>query len=995
MNFENMTKPQLIKELTRVKGEYDNILKDISLGIFQLAVDGTYLMVNNVYARSYGFGSSEEMLSKYSNINDLMAKQNGLKNFKLILDENDYVKDYVIKFLNMQDKWGKINIKAIKDKNGLIKYYQGSIRDISQYQRNEQSLRESEEHFKMLINHIPVIVAIYNEKGKLELLNDMCVEKFGYTLEDVPTIDEWWHKAYPDDKYREEVIYKWEKSLTQAKLEDNKIEPQIYRVTCKDGTICVAQFFGTTIGSKNLILANDLTEQQRMAEELQLSEENYHQLVETSNEGLWVTNHSNQTTFVNQKMAEILGYTQQEMINRPIEFFMKEDDILEYKNRRELSKKGISQQFEQRFLRKNSEEIWAIISVTTINDNEGNYKGSLAMFMDITERKKAEEALRLSQENYRLIINSSNDMIYSYDNQSRFTSANSNLCRDMHLTEEEIIGKTHEELNFPESQCKEWDALHKKVYITNSTVKSQTSSIMPDGKLYHYEVVLNPLHDNEGNIIGITGTTHDITGRINAENRLKQSESKYRNIFENVQDIFYQTDKNDIITEISPSIKRYSGFSPSELIGQNIKMVFHDIGDRDHILNQISEEGEVIDYELRLKTKNNKLVFVSMNVHMLFDDNNNLSGLEGTLRDITERKKVSKKLKESEQRLTDIIDFLPDATFAIDQEGKVIAWNRAIEKMTGTFKEDIIGKGDYSYAVPWYNERRPVLIDLIGNHDAEYLSKYEHVDKNNKNIYAEIYVPTVYGGKGAYLWITASPLLDVHGNQYGAIESVRDITERKKAEEATESSLKEKEVLLREIHHRVKNNMQIISSLLNLQINYVEEDESLNILKESQNRVKSMAMIHEKLYQSKDFTHINISEYIERLSSDLFYSYGVRKNQITPIIKIEDIKLNIETAIPCGLIINELISNSLKYAFPNRNGILEVSLRSKDDNYELIISDNGVGFPKELDFRNTDSLGLQLVTTLTKQIDGVITLNSENGTKFTIIFKELIYKERT
>jgi two-component sensor histidine kinase len=163
-----------------------------------------------------------------------------------------------------------------------------------------------------------------------------------------------------------------------------------------------------------------------------------------------------------------------------------------------------------------------------------------------------------------------------------------------------------------------------------------------------------------------------------------------------------------------------------------------------------------------------------------------------------------------------------------------------------------------------------------------------------------------------------------------------DLTDIKNIENNLKASLNEKEILLREIHHRVKNNMQIISSLLNLQTEYVDDEEAVNVLKESQNRVRSMAIIHEKLYQSKDLTHINFVDYIQSLVLNLFYSYDIDNTQIKPILKIEDISLNIETAVPCGLIISELISNSLKYAFPNRmNGEIIVSLKSEKDTYQL------------------------------------------------------------
>jgi two-component sensor histidine kinase len=189
--------------------------------------------------------------------------------------------------------------------------------------------------------------------------------------------------------------------------------------------------------------------------------------------------------------------------------------------------------------------------------------------------------------------------------------------------------------------------------------------------------------------------------------------------------------------------------------------------------------------------------------------------------------------------------------------------------------------------------------------------------------------------------------------------------------------------------------MQIISSLLNIQTRYLDDEESINVLKESQNRVKSMAMIHEKLYGSSDFNKIYFDDYIESLVWDLFYSYSIEKGTINPILEIDDVKLNIETSIPCGLIITELVSNSLKYAFPNQlKGELKVSLKNKDDHYKLIISDNGIGFPKNIDFKNTKSLGLELVNNLVEQIDGNIQLENSKGTKFKITFKELEYKER-
>jgi len=213
----------------------------------------------------------------------------------------------------------------------------------------------------------------------------------------------------------------------------------------------------------------------------------------------------------------------------------------------------------------------------------------------------------------------------------------------------------------------------------------------------------------------------------------------------------------------------------------------------------------------------------------------------------------------------------------------------------------------------------------------------------------------------------------------------------------TESSLQEKELLLREIHHRVKNNLQVISSLLSLQSRTSKDEQAIEMAKESQNRIKVMALIHEKLYRSKDFANVEFNDYIKNLANDLFASYRVSASRISLKLEIEDLSLGIDTAIPTGLIINELVTNCLKYAFSKDNdGEIRISLRSLNDGQnELIVSDNGVGIPETLDIKNAESLGLRMITNLTERsLHGNVSINRNNGTEFKIIFKEKEYKDR-
>lgn len=215
-----------------------------------------------------------------------------------------------------------------------------------------------------------------------------------------------------------------------------------------------------------------------------------------------------------------------------------------------------------------------------------------------------------------------------------------------------------------------------------------------------------------------------------------------------------------------------------------------------------------------------------------------------------------------------------------------------------------------------------------------------------------------------------------------------DISERKISEERIRASLKEKEILLKEIHHRVKNNLQIISSLLNLQSEYITDKTSKELFNDSLNRIRSMALIHERLYQSKNFSKINVPDYIKDVTNYLLRTYKSNQREVKINAEVENLSISIEVAIPLGLLINELVSNSLKYAFNNMsNGLISIKMNNiGNGGYKLVLKDNGIGIPDNIDFRNTKSLGLQLVNNLVEQLEGNIELDKTAGTRFTINF---------
>jgi two-component sensor histidine kinase len=226
---------------------------------------------------------------------------------------------------------------------------------------------------------------------------------------------------------------------------------------------------------------------------------------------------------------------------------------------------------------------------------------------------------------------------------------------------------------------------------------------------------------------------------------------------------------------------------------------------------------------------------------------------------------------------------------------------------------------------------------------------------------------------------------DETGTLLGAVNVLVDITERKQAESKLQASLHEKEVLLKEIHHRVKNNLQVIASLLYLQSHQLKDPEDLALFEDTQNRVKSMALVHESLYRTSDLARFNFAHYIESLTAHLSQSHVTESSGISIEMHLDEVVLDVDTAIPCGLILNELITNALKYAFPDgRSGSIHIMLRAAADRVTLCVRDTGIGLPASLDFRHTESLGLQLVGMMTEQLGGTLALTCEGGTTFTV-----------
>ncbi len=461
----------------------------------------------------------------------------------------------------------------------------------------------------------------------------------------------------------------------------------------------------------------------------------------------------------------------------------------------------------------------------------------------------------------------------------------------------------------------------------------------------------------------------------------------YQQVLDAITDFIVVKGPKSRIVWANRAFRDYYQMENLELIG----MVDTEFQEPDYTQQYILDDSSVFNtgqvrqiLEEPIKSSKGEVHYFDTIKSPIFDTEGQVVMTVGVSRNTTDRKQAEKALRESEERFRQLAENIQDSFWLISVElmTDVLYLSPAYEQIWGRSREEF-----YANNCNWMDwvhpEDKNFLLDALPR-----VLQGESTSTEYRILWPD----------GTIRWVCdrAFPIYDEWGKVYRIAGICEDISDRKLAEVRIQAALREKEVLLKEIHHRVKNNMQVISSLLQLQAQYIEDEATLFLFEESQSRIYSMALIHEQLYQSDSLDRIDIQSYVENLVDNLFQSFGCSNDSIEISLNVEPIFLNIETAIPCGLIINELVSNCLKYAFiSTAKGEIKIDVREiSSQKFHLSIQDNGSGFPADFDVENTETLGVRLVKMLAEQLDGEITIDSNPGTYYNLIFKELNYRRR-
>lgn len=837
--------------------------------------------------------------------------------------------------------------------------------------KQEQTLLEK------IIENNPYAIGIADKNGRILRVNKSFYNLFttmppdNYSIFSNPVIK----KQFPEEikkiksgetSHIPELWFSASLFAENIPLKDLCVKTTIFPI--KDDTDAITNY---------IILHQDITEIKNAERDLLEKEKKYRLIFENIQNIYFECNLEGIITEVSPSVENLSGYKKDELLGMNVSRIYADPaqraDILDT-----IFKDGFKKNYTVDFLDKNGEKKKCLTSCQLIINEAGIPTGISGSIVDINELHRMEEKLRQSEEKYRDLFEKANDLICTLDFDGTVTSVNPvaefklgyNLCKrkDCHISK----------FVTPESYELIKSHILKKLENIEINSRYEVEAVAKNGSHLFFEVssFLRCKNNKPSEIFAIA---RDITERKKAEEELSKTRERYQELFKSTSDIVYTMDFQGNFTSVNPVVEKVLGYNFNELKKPNMADYISPATNKlaaENIQKKLRHEAENTTYEVEFIKKDGTYTTFEINSFLRYI-NGKPSEIFGIARDITERNRLTEILKRSEEKYRRIFENAPLGIMIADKEGNIIEINPALLQMLGSKSESETKKINILKFPLLVNSGVTENFMRCMETGEPLSSEHDYTSKWGKKLYSRVYT---------------KPLPDATGIIKGFQSIIEDITEEKEAANLLTKSVQEKEALLREIHHRVKNNLQIIISLINIQVSDIEDAKFKQKFLELQQRVRTMSIIHEDLYMSKDLSRVNFGNYIQRLTVNLKQIYQCNKMIDLHFSVSDEIALEIDTAIPLGIIVNELVSNSFKHAFPedaangkvrHKNSI-DVEFAETKEEFQLTIADNGIGFHKKKFGDSEETLGLSLVDILISQLRGTFKFKNQTGAMYEI-----------
>ncbi|MCZ4407725.1 PAS domain S-box protein [Cryomorphaceae bacterium 1068] len=687
--------------------------------------------------------------------------------------------------------------------------------------------------------------------------------------------------------------------------------------------------------------------------------------------------------FKNGKWKEKFGYESQKINIRDILLLEYKDSYASY-----LANKDKSDSNEPKVLGFKTESGDNIFVESKSQIKIVNGKTALVCVMrDVTHDVSNLQQVNDQSARIKAIFQTRNILFWSVNKNKALTSFNEAYSKTIQK-HYGITPEVNPDLDLPKKKFASddyhsfWDKKYEQVFNSGEGINFLTKTSDKGGKYFYRDIYLNPII-SQGKIREVAGLAMDVTDQKLTTKKNYEQSKKINTIFNAANHMIWSVNDSYELTYFNEFYNKQVNkrFETKIELGHKVYELGEQVDSETRELwidrYKRAFKGEQIRFETEYTNTAGNEQTAEISLNPIFDDEGHIIEVAGISQVVTYKKAAEKRLKAQAAKIQAIFDSTAMLIWTVDKDYHIVSYNKIFADQHFKLLGREVSIGSNFLELLKKHLREDAYEDLCDYFKGSFKGEKQQFegrlfDKDGNKVWMETFFSPIYGDD--------NKIKEISCLSY-------NVTDKKIIEHQMQESINEKEILLQEVHHRVKNNLQVISSILNLQTSYVKDENTLNILRESQNRIKSMSFIHESLYQTKDFSGIEFGGYLLSLANNLVHSYSLEVGLVNLRTEFDDTYLSLDQAIPCGLIANELISNSLKYAFnKGQQGEIFVSATQKGSKVTLIISDNGKGLPEGFDYENSDSLGLQLVYTLKDQLDASIQVSTNKGTKYLITF---------